>query len=186
MGGDALRATTGKEGITNWYGYPLDGVGACAGRQIMPCLHPALVLRKPVWREEFERTIQRFTSLVQGAYPRWTNKTVVLGKDRITALYDMAARAKLGKPRTVDLETFDLDAMFGDILNIGVADDMYSVSVPWPPSVAEHAALVEILSSPAPEVYHNAQHDLTSMLNKAPELTLNGVTEDTLLMHAAI
>lgn len=177
LGSYALTATTGKEGITAWYGYPLEG----SGRRVLPALHPAFILREPVWQEELERSVERFGRIVDGSWRDWQPTGLVTESGWLEALRSMSPAERL----TIDLETAGIDPQHDDILDFGIGNDRLAVSIPWPPPNEVRRELETLLAGPGKRTFHNAQHDISSMEGHNLPVPRWGDVEDTLLMDAA-
>lgn len=177
---------TGHTSIMNWYGYPLPRIertiettvkksGKIVEKEvctpvggepkIMPCLHPAFILREPAWLEEFQTTLKRFADMVKGAFRVWEPPIIEISEDPgrvLTALRSLSQTGQL----SCDTETAGTNGLFVRMLCLSVADAERTVCFDWPPAPEVYAELKHRLEGGQTIVFHNRQHD-TLVLTKA-------------------
>jgi uracil-DNA glycosylase family 4 len=107
LGNEALFATTGRSGITNWRGKLYEHPAGCV---IFPTISPSAVARNPRFAEGFEGDLRYFANLVKGIDQdqdpwhlpyddQWTN---VMTKEDLRA---MAASLETADAASYDIET---------------------------------------------------------------------------------
>lgn len=104
LGNTALRAVTGKSGITKYAGVTSTRVLESGHKiRVFPMLHPAAVLRNPAWSQNFGTDMFRFGQLVRGKSTSPKTRTVLIKDKRGLQLLRDALRSA---PRIAwDIET---------------------------------------------------------------------------------
>ena len=184
---------TGNSSITKWYGYPLPQKGAAprvdagytdgtAPLTVMPCIHPAFVLREPAWLEEFSETLRRFGTMVNGTFVPWKEPELEYSEDTGRILTDLRSLRTAGS-LGCDTETAGTDGLFVRLLCMSISDGDRSVCFDWPPAPEVLSEVRNRLMGGQCVVFHNRQHD-TLVLAKAGIEMLN--VQCTLNKHAAL
>lgn len=73
MGGVALKALTGLDGVMNHQG----ALTVIDGRKVLPTFAPRFVMRAPRWRPSFQRALDRAVRWFRGE-PIWTDPEIVI------------------------------------------------------------------------------------------------------------
>lgn len=196
LGGRALHALTGREGILSWYGYPQDPRPELACGRVLPAPHPAFVLREDGYSIELWRCTERFSALVKGTWKDWQEPPLHIYEKWAQALDELDPALI-----AVDVETacpFDcrakgikcshgLDAQHAKLLCVSASDGVSSVCFPWPPPDEEtHEAFKRLYEAPGIRGGHNFQHDQLSLEAHGFKLHPQAKVMDSLDLHAAV
>lgn len=184
LGGRAMYALSGYEGILSWYGYPQQPLPTLKCGPILPAPHPAFVLREDGYSIELLRSMERFADLVTGKWapPYWVEPPLVIYDKWAQALDELDPSLI-----AVDVETAGLDAQYDELLCVSASDGVSSVCFPWPPPDEEtHEAFKRLYEAPGIRGGHNFQHDQLSLEGHGFRLHPNAVIVDSLNQHAAV
>jgi uracil-DNA glycosylase family 4 len=210
LGKKALYATTGKWGIINWQGGPLDPLkeisdGAGRPLTVIPALHPAFVLREDGrrWMSVYMRHVQRAWMLASGKMRpfEWQPHEIEPGHEMVNMLRAMIA-SKL--PVSFDVETQGDDPARAPIMCLSIATRECGVSIPWRsyfnrkvgdvPGLETYKQgklikrlVVQLLSSKRlARVAHNGAFDMMALKNDPSRIYMPEVEFDTILAHATV
>ena len=171
LGGAALRSVTGKTGITNRMGGPLDGTafefkqkvdkktGALKGNGpefnadfskylVTPTVQPALVLRAPHMAAPMTIHIGRSWALQHGQLQRWVWPDFDLHPN---ASMVRALKRMLKSPRPVacDLETGGTEFKHSPVRVVGLSNGRDTISSPWEAFTSKrHGSSPDLLEYP--------------------------------------
>jgi uracil-DNA glycosylase family 4 len=180
MGKWALYATTGKESIEAWYGYPLMRPD---GREVVGAPHPARVLRQPHWAGEWLTCLKWFSEVVEGTFKPWERPPIWWREPDwfLADKLDAMDREVI----CIDSETAGLDPQFDKVICFGASDGNTAVTLIWPPGPRSAAALQALIAEADRLVGHNIQHDLLALEQLGLTYHQRAV-EDTLHQHSIL
>lgn len=182
LGGRAMSALSGYDGILSWYGYPQAPKPELKCGKILPAMHPAFVLREDGFSIELLRCIERFAGLVQGTWHDWVEPPLVIHEGWARALDELDPALI-----AVDVETAGLDAQYHELLCVSASDRHTSVCFPWPPPDQEtHDAFKRLYEAPGIRGGHNFQHDQLALEAAGFRLHPQAQIVDSLCLHAAV
>jgi DNA polymerase-1 len=173
MGNKALLSLTRKSNVFQWMGAPLGNV--------FPVFHPASCFRKPSLLPIFSMLMRRAGQWLRGNYVpyKWPAIYIEPNFQALQALSRIRGADLIG----VDVETAG-EPLFADLLCVGVASQEEAVSLRWPIKEPYLSAMKKVLTAPGTKLFHNKQHDQLAL--EANGLPLEGRTDDTLVIHAAM
>ena len=185
LGAESLNALTGKRGIFDWAGGPLET--SIEGLKAIATFHPAFLIRPggKQYSPVFMTHLKRVLALADGSLKPWVWPELVVdaGPRMEEALGALLVEAQGGEPIGTDVETDGVDPYESHLRCVGVSSLKAAVSIPYPfptPRIGE--LCLAILASSAPKVWQNGQFD--RQVFKSHKIPLGGKNEDTLLMHA--
>jgi uracil-DNA glycosylase family 4 len=186
----ALRALTGRVGVTKWRGSILT-YQDLNGRliKVIPTLHPAAVLRQPLWEGRTIRDWERIAEECQHKdinLPRRFHNFDPKFTDIDAYLDALDADSVLA----IDIET---DPSQGTILSVGFASSASeSLVIPIINSWGKHAMrdqvwprIKALCEHPCAKVLHNGLYD-TYWLRGKQGIEITNFCWDTMLMHHAL
>lgn len=187
LGGVALYALTGKKGITKWRGSILQATEEFGGRKVIPTIHPAAVLRNPVYKTMVAADLKKVA--IQKASPLITlpKREYILAPTIDTAL------AFLKKMKEAKEVCFDIETSNNAVSCISFASSPdIGISIPFTSQMGEYYSLFDemclwreitsILEDPSiTKVIQNANFDCTFLYHFMGIIT-RGI-EDTMIAH---
>ena len=197
LGGRAMQALTGVEGILSWYGYPKASKPTLGVGDVLPAPHPAFVLREDGFSVELWRCVERFADMVRGKWtpPYWEEPPLFIDSDWARAMNEMDESVL-----AFDVETacpygcyargikcgHGLDAQYAKLLCVSVSDGKTAVCFTWPPPDPEtEVAFRRLYESEGVKGGHNFQHDQLSLEAHGFRLHPAATIVDSLNLHAS-
>lgn len=175
-GNYALQSLTGRQGIFDWMGGPIETEYGT----VIPSIHPAFALRNPAYIPIFKTFLSRALRIGNGQedYP------YVWPKFIWKPPYEEFLRRLLSSdlPLSVDIEN-DPDTDIIHCIGVGTTDLVVSVYLEW--ATREELTLLRVLLASAKrKVFQNGQFDRVKL--EAAGYEVSGPIEDTLLQHAVV
>lgn len=184
IGEHALRALTGKYGITKWRGSILEST-LLPGRKVIPMIHPAAVLRE--WSQKTYCVLDAKKIAIEAGFPeiRLPKRTYLI---RPTIDQVIEAEERFLKAEWC---SFDIETKYNNIACIGFSETPEdAICIPfiaegrnyWPsPEVEVRAwqAVYKILGAPSKKVGQNINFDNSHL--RCHGLNINNVAHDTML-----
>lgn len=210
MGGTALRLLTGRDDISKAAGSPCLATELLPGAKLLPCLHPAFILRNykmlPLFLGALERA-KREAELgpsLEFPFREFLLEPTLAEVRKWVYTMDGHLLDSRGEPfrplLSADLLSVDIETGWGQITCIAFApDEEHSICIPfvdlrspnrsyWPTIEEElevWSLVKEVLESPVPKVLQNGVYDAAWLLEKMGIRTMN-YAHDTRLMHHAL
>lgn len=183
LGNTALRATTGRKGISKWRGSLLSTQIQERAVVVLPSLHPAAILRQPYWEKRCRRDWEKVV-IIHG------NNVDMVPQRRYGTKPTLAQCDEfLGSVRDSDTLSIDIETPGGIIACVGFAvDRACSFTIPttvayWGGDTPKAWAIVRALCEhPCAKVMQNGHFD-TYWLRQIADITVNNWQWDTLAMH---
>lgn len=185
LGNTALKAVTGKIGISQWRGSLLDGQFGNKKVWVLPSLHPAAILRQPAWETRCRADWRKAVQINEAVDPQvfLPRRTIGVARTLERARGVCEELSGSGAPFSVDIETPG-----GHIGCVGVGIDKdVAVTIPttpafWGKQAPQAWTIVrDILALPNPKIFQNGHFDTYWLAAKG--ITVSNWLWDTLAMH---
>lgn len=174
FGNAAFQSVTGIANCNAWLGAPLP----TSTGQVLPLPDWSTIFVKPSMIPVLYTWIARAMVLANQGHLAWSWPTV---RHTLDGLHNLYKQVELSATEVVSID-IENNPETQEIRCIGFAVDGLAVSVPWEERYL--FTIEQLLASPNPKVFHNAQHDVIEL--RAKGFTVAGDIHDTLLMHAVV
>lgn len=126
LGGVAMHALTGKDGITRWRGSVVPAQIGNRKVMVMIANNPAMCIREPKAHIMFNMDMAKFNRVLQGTF-REHNISVIINPSTKVALEYLDKMLREGKPIASDIEVIQ-----GETACVGFANGAHeAISIPW-------------------------------------------------------
>lgn len=124
-GEHALRALTGRRGITNWQGSILEST-LLPGRKVIPIIHPAKILREWSFKPLTQLTLKRIKEEAEFPEIRLPQRTYI-----IEPTFDEVCRT-FERYFSAEYLSFDIETKYGHIACLGIAPSPFeAICIPF-------------------------------------------------------